>query len=222
MSISPLRHETVQSRIYEELRMMLMTGKFLPGQALKINDLSGAFGTSAQPVRESIRQLLAEHALEAVANRSARVPVYSFAQLEDLQRTRLALECLATEIAVEKITEAEVQHLEQVVQAELSSDERLDTIGSISRNLDFHFSLYRVSGSEVLLPMIESLWMRLGPQIRSAAENFDAREGRGAEMHLQVLEALKQRDVALARNSIERDINRTFELMRDILTGTST
>ncbi len=212
LGISSVRHETVQSRVYEELRNMLMTGKFLPGQALKINDLAEAFGTSAQPVRESIRQLVAEHALDASANKSARVPDLNAEQLEDLRRTRLALEGLAAEIAVQHVTPADIARLEQIVAEELSSDEGMDAVASISRNLDFHFTLYRCSRSEVLPPLIESLWMRIGPHIRTAAEYFDAREGRGAEMHIRVIEALKKGDAAGVRDAIECDINRFFDL----------
>ena len=216
LNFTPVRHETIQGSVYEELRTMLMTGKFLPGQALKIADLAQTFGTSAQPVRESIRQLVAEHALDASANRSARVPKLSSVQLEDLRRTRLALESLAAELAATQVTPDQIAHLEKILDDELSSDENRDIISSISRNLEFHFSLYRYSKSEVLPPLIESLWMRIGPNIRNAAEYFDAGEGRGVEMHIQLIAALKAKDAAGARAAIENDINRFFDLIAEI------
>ncbi|MFC0202151.1 GntR family transcriptional regulator [Paracoccus rhizosphaerae] len=47
LTILPVRHETVQSRVYDGLRQMLMSARFLPGQALRINNL-------AQPIPRPI------------------------------------------------------------------------------------------------------------------------------------------------------------------------
>jgi DNA-binding GntR family transcriptional regulator len=211
--VAPVMRETVQARVHQHLRHLLMVGRFQPGQALKIHDIAEVFGTSAQPVRESIRQLVAERALEALPNRSARVPLMDHDQLEDLRRTRLALEGLAAEISAERATHADVEALARIVDAEVQADEQLHVESSVSRNLEFHFTLYRISGSTILPPIIEGLWLQIGPNIRRAAENFDAREGRGAELHLRTVAALRKGDVKGVRSAIEDDINRFFDLL---------
>ena len=190
-----------------------MVGRFRPGQMLKIRDLADVFATSMQPIRESIRQLIAERALEAAPNSSARVPTLGAAQLEDLRLVRLAVEGLAAERATHTATPADVQALASVVAAELDADERQLVEASVSRNLEFHFRLYRLSGSPELLSIIEGLWLRLGPVIREAAENFDAREGKGAAHHSAMLEALRRNDAVAVRQSVEQDINHFFDLV---------
>lgn len=211
--MAPVMRETVQARVHQHLRHLLMVGRFQPGQALKIHDIAEVFGTSAQPVRESIRQLVAERALEALPNRSARVPQLDHDQLEDLRRTRLALEGLAAELSAERATAADIEALARIVEEEVQADEKLHVESSVSRNLEFHFTLYRISGSTVLPPIIEGLWLQIGPNIRRAAENFDAREGRGAELHLRTMAALRRKDVKGVRAAIEDDINRFFDLL---------
>jgi DNA-binding GntR family transcriptional regulator len=211
--VAPVMRETVQARVHQRLRHLLMVGRFQPGQALKIHDIAEVFGTSAQPVRESIRQLVAERALEALPNRSARVPLMSHEQLEDLRRTRLALEGLAAEISAERATPADIEALAKIVDEEVQADEQLHVESSVSRNLEFHFTLYRISGSTILPPIIEGLWLQIGPNIRRAAENFDARDGRGAELHLRTMAALHKGDVKGVRAAIEDDINRFFDLL---------
>ncbi|WP_221220721.1 GntR family transcriptional regulator [Variovorax sp. Sphag1AA] len=210
--IQPMERETLQARVYRELRQLLMVGRFRPGQVLKIRDLAEVFATSMQPIRESIRQLIAERALEAAANSSARVPNLNVAQLEDLRLVRLAVEGLAAERATLVATPADVKDLMSVVDAELEADQRQLVEASVSRNLEFHFRLYRLSGSQELLSIIEGLWLRLGPVIREAAENFDAREGKGAAHHSAMLAALRRNDAAKVRQSVERDINHFFDL----------
>jgi len=211
--VAPVMRETVQTRVHQQLRHLLMVGRFQPGQALKIHDLAEVFGTSAQPIRESIRQLVAERALEALPNRSARVPLMDDLRLEDLRRTRLALEGLAAELSAERATPADVEALAKIVDDEVEADEQLHVESSVSRNLEFHFRLYRISGSTVLPPIIEGLWLQIGPNIRRAAENFDARDGRGAELHIRTVEALRKGNIKGVRKAIEDDINRFFDLL---------
>ena len=81
LGVVPIQRETVQTRIHQQLRDLLMCGRFQPGQPLKMQELADLFGTSTQPVREAIRQLVAQKALEALPNRTARVPILSLERL---------------------------------------------------------------------------------------------------------------------------------------------
>jgi len=216
IGVAPVLRETVQERVYAELRKLLMQGRFQPGQALKIADLAAVFGTSHQPVREAIRQLVAERALEAAANRSARIPEWDRGRIDDLRKARLAIEGLTAEMAAARATADDVKHLARILDAEIAADDAARVEASVAQNRDFHFTLYRLSGSAVLLPIIESLWLQFGPYIRRSAEFFDGREGRGAKHHTEALRALKRRDPAKVRHAIERDIQRVFEILADI------
>lgn len=206
--------ETVQTRVHMQLRQLLMMGRFQPGQALKINDLAKVLGTSTQPVRESIRQLVAERALEALPNRSARVPLLSPERIEDLRRVRLALEGLAAELATERATPQDIDTLRAIAEAGSQADDELLIEASVSRNMEFHFVLYRISGSTVLPPIIDSLWLQIGPGIRRSAEIFDARDGRGTAMHYRIIEGLRAKAAATVREAVEDDINRFFDLLQ--------
>lgn len=214
--VSPVVRETVQERVYTELKTLLMQGRFQPGQPLKIAELAAVFGTSHQPVREAIRQLVAERAVEAAANRSARVPEWDRARLDDLRKARLAIEGMTAEIAAARATADDVKHLAHILDAEIAADDAARVEASVGQNREFHFTLYRLSGSAVLLPIIESLWLQFGPYIRRSAEFFDGREGRGAKHHAEALRALKRRDPVKVRQAIERDIQRVFEILSDI------
>ena len=64
---------TLRDQIYTRLREAIMAGRFLPGQHLGIIALAEALNVSAMPVREALRQLVAEGALEMLPNlRAAR------------------------------------------------------------------------------------------------------------------------------------------------------
>jgi len=216
VDVVPINRETVQERIYRQLRDLLMRGRFQPGQPLLIHDMADAFGTSAQPVREAIRQLVAEKALEASPNRSARVPILDRERMNDLRRARLTIEGLALELAAERITDRDIEALAELVDEEVRADDEARPEQSVAQNQAFHFTLYRLSGSTVLPPIIESLWLQIGPYIRRAAEYFDAREGRGAEFHVAAIAALRSGDAQSLQAAIEGDINRFFDLCIEI------
>lgn len=213
LGVVPIERATVHDRVYAQLRDLLMRGRFQPGQPLTIIELAEAFGTSAQPVRDAIRQLVAEKALEALPNRSARVPVLDADRLEDMRRVRRTVEGLAAELGAARATANDIQRLTEIVERETRADDENRTETSVLQNRDFHFTLYRLSGSTALPPIIESLWLQIGPYIRQSAEFFDARQGRGAEYHFRALDSLHQRDPAGVRRAIEDDIDRFFALL---------
>ncbi|GAB1361498.1 hypothetical protein MASR1M32_07340 [Rhodobacter sp.] len=97
-----------------------------------------------------------------------------------------------------------------------SSPETMDREATMNRI--FHFSIYRACGSEVLLPMIESLWLQSGPCTRAAIFAFsEAGEYDTASFHRALLTALEAGDAAAARQALVADISRPFAYLRSKL-----
>jgi DNA-binding GntR family transcriptional regulator len=213
LGVAPVVRATVNERVHADLRGLLMSGRFAPGQPLTIIELADAFGTSAQPVRDAIRKLCAEKALETLPNRTTRVPVLDRKQLDDLRVARRAVEGLAAELGAQRATDADVATLVAIVERETRAGDEHQVELRVRQNFDFHFTLYRLSDSSALLPLIESLWLQLGPYIRQTAEYFDARDGRGAEFHELALDGLRAKDPAAVRKAIEDDIDRLCALV---------
>ncbi len=213
LGIARIERETVQQRVHAALRDRLMSGAFEPGQGLKIADLALAFGVSAMPVREALNRLVAERALEALPNRSVRVPMLTARRLRDLRDVRRAIEGLATEMAIPKLLRQHLATLASLVEAQRLADAAQDTEASVRANWRFHFTIYDCSGSEALLPIIEGLWLQFGPYLRRAATLFDAGQGEATAFHAAIVAALRRGDAAAARAGIEADIARSFDLL---------
>jgi DNA-binding GntR family transcriptional regulator len=199
--------------VYSVLRDRLMRGGFEPGQKLKIAELATALGTSAMPVREALNRLAAERAIESMPNRSVRVPSLSRQSLRDLMEARFAIEGLAVSRAATNMDEGTLARLHQLIAAQSETDDEHVSEASAEQNRLFHFTIYRRSGSAVLLPIIESLWLQFGPYLRVASERFDGREGRGTNFHVEMVESLGRGDASAARKALESDIGRSFELV---------
>jgi DNA-binding GntR family transcriptional regulator len=205
--------DTVQDRVYVALRDQLMRGGFEPGQKLKIAELAAAFGTSAMPVRDALNRLTVERALETLPSRTVRVPALSKDALQDLRETRFAIEGLAISRAAANVTPESLDLLGRLIAAQTATDSEHISEESAEQNRAFHFAIYRQSGSAVLMPIIESLWLQFGPYLREASERFDGGEGRGTNFHQEILDALARRDPVAARTALEADIGRAFDLV---------
>jgi len=84
--IAPVETGTLGQRVYSGLRDYLMAGQLHPGQKLTLRELAAALNVSPMPVREAVRRLAAEGALEMLPNRRIRVPVVTKPRFRELLR----------------------------------------------------------------------------------------------------------------------------------------
>lgn len=201
------RRGELQDRVVSQLRRGLMIGAFVPGQTISLRKLADHLGTSAMPVREAINQLTAAHALEMLPNRTVCVPRMTPARFEELTRARHALEGMAAELACQRVTPQLVKRLAKL-NAELQRAIRSrDVLTCLSKNQEFHFTLYEAADSGVLAPLIESLWLQAGPIMYFSLIAPDM--AWDASAHGDLLKALAAREPAAARRALERDIRNT-------------
>ncbi len=219
--LAPVGRETVQDRVYTELRRALIGGLFEPSQVLTIRSLADALATSTMPVREAVGRLITEKALEALPNRSVRVPPITLERMDDLLRTRILIEGEAIALAAPRMSARQIA----VIEAMLTEWDEMralklkkDVDREVTLNQSFHFEIYRACGSAVLIPMIESLWLQSGPCIRVAIYAFsDAGEVDTAHYHRRIVTALAAKDGEAARQALVADISRPFAFLRNKL-----
>ena len=196
--------ETVQQWVFRRLRRTVMTGRFPPGQAVTIRGLAEALGVSAMPVREALRRLVAERALVLLDNRRVRVPEMTSARFDQLVTVRTLLECEAAARALPHADDAFIERLRALNRASDTAVEAGDTEAMIETNLAFHAALYGGRTDDVLLPLIESVWLQIGPFMRMALADLE--QHYPVDRHAQALEALERGDEQGLRAAVEADI----------------
>jgi DNA-binding GntR family transcriptional regulator len=215
LPISPIPRQTVQDHVYEQLKMLILNGEIEPGSTVTIQSLSDAFGVSPMPVRESLRRLVAEKALRVVAGRSVGVPPLTIERLEDLKRVRIEIEGAATEWAAQSITRTELKRLSELIELmDLAEIER-NRKKYVPANHEFHFIIYRCAGSEILLSVIESLWLQIGPYFGLLNASKDWRTSNTE--HRAIKRALSERNGAAARRALGADIEGAAAALKRIL-----
>lgn len=209
-ALSPVVRETLQTQAYNKLREALMTGLIMPGQSLTLRATAEVMGTSPMPVRDAVRRLEIEHALVARSNRTLGVPEMTYASLTELREVRVALEGLAAEKAARLITVEELAAVDRRYQ-EMAAAAAVGDHGAYLRaNWAFHSAIYRASGSQLLVSLIEPTWLRIGPYVRlMLPDRRNLTESLGN--HLRAVDALRRRDPAAARQAIVQDITDSAE-----------
>jgi len=197
----------VQNEVFERLRRGLMVGAFMPGQVMSLRKLATGFGTSPMPIREALTRLVVVKALEDTANGSVCVPRLTPDKLAELFAVRELLEGAAGEAACRRCTPALVASLTEINDELLDAIAKRNVLACLSSNQRFHFTLYEASGSDVLLPLIESLWLQFGPTMYLSLLSPDMPWD--ASAHLEILEGLRTCKPAVARRGVINDIRTT-------------
>jgi DNA-binding GntR family transcriptional regulator len=220
-SLAPVGRETLHERVYAELRRSLIHGVFDAGQVLRIVELAQTLQTSTMPVREALARLVSEQALEALPNRSVRVPVITRTRLDDLARARSLIEEQMVALALPNLTKADFEKLRRLTlacEAAFRSDDPDKAHKTSELNHAFHFYIYQAAGSGVLIPIVESLWLQSGPYVRAAAHIHDEnRDVPAVHHHWALIDALERGDKAAAMRALTDDITRSFNLIRNRL-----
>jgi DNA-binding GntR family transcriptional regulator len=209
-AIAPLDPTKLRENAYFALRDAFTRGAFAPGDVLTLRDLAAQLGVSMTPVREAVRRLVAEGALVDTPTRKLMVPAFDARRAGDLMAARLAMEALALDQSMDRMSETDLAALDAIL-------ERVpDTPGNMPdlvTNHEFHFTLYRIGGSEVLLPIVEALWLQYGAYLNLIINRPAASEIEEHVHHFELMDALRRGDRDAAHAALKADITRSFNFL---------
>jgi DNA-binding GntR family transcriptional regulator len=198
--------------VYRRVRDLILFGTLVPGQAVTIQGLAELIGAGMTPVREAIRRLTAEGALEAGGNRRVSVPQITRETLDQIAFVRLAVEPRLAELAATAMSDACLDDL-RAHDAEV--DEAIRT-GDIERYLEhnyrFHFRLYDQAEARTLAKIAASLWLQIGPSLRIVCGRYGT--ANLPDKHSEALAALAEGDGARAGAAIADDIRQGLGQVR--------
>ena len=98
--------------IYLALRERILSNDIAPGTRLVMRDVANRYEASDIPVREALRMLERDGLVETAPYRGARVTTLTAKEVEETYFIRSHLESIATGLAAERITDAELAQLD--------------------------------------------------------------------------------------------------------------
>ncbi len=207
--------DTQQDSTYATLRQWITVGRFLPGERLKIREVAAALGIGTMPVRAALLRLAAEGALTHSPNCGVSVPRLSRAEFDDVLQNRLLLEGEAAERGALRLSTNDKTRLRALLALMAQALVAQDAKAYQDANEEFHLVLYRAAGSPLLLSLIETVWLKVGPL---SNQLFDDNAALGVlnDAHDDLMCALDAGDAARARRALERDLFVAGQFLRRV------
>lgn len=209
--LAPVGRETLQDRIYRQLRNALIQARFDAGEFFLAGDVAQRMSVSSMPVREALARLVSERALEAMPNRRVRVPLLALERARDIAQARTLIESELAARAMANLAPADIERLEMLT---TEYEDTSDSQDVATLNHAFHFHLYEAAGSSVFMPIVESLWMQAGPYVRAAAKLHKPLTDTAATFHHRgILEAIESGDKTRVARELTADISQAFAIL---------
>jgi DNA-binding GntR family transcriptional regulator len=211
--------KTKADLIAERLRKDIAAGRIARGARLQQDQLAAQFNTSITPVREALRQLLAEGLLDGQPRRGVSVAEPNLEQIGSISVMRRLVEPYAARRASARLTRLDFERA-RAINAELAAQGRSDQELHFRRlNQDFHFLIYRACGLPTLVLEIERLWAAF------PWASLQLRKGRASESateHEAMLQAVVDDDQdAIQRRFEEHVHNGYLALVEQLGAGTT-
>jgi DNA-binding GntR family transcriptional regulator len=194
----------LKNKVYDGLKQAILDMNVyaeLGETRLDERQLSEDFGVSRTPVREAITRLEQEGFVKVIPRRGAFVVRKTKKEVLEMITVCAALESMAARLITERASDAEIATLRRMF-ATFDNDRVRAQIDEYSEtNIDFHQAILSMSKCDLLNQMAENLfahmrWIRM----RTIAE--DDRASRSIIDHMNIIEALEQRDADLAERLV--------------------
>ncbi|HEX2154623.1 MAG TPA: GntR family transcriptional regulator [Acidimicrobiia bacterium] len=181
-----VQYQSKTDLVAEALKKMIEDGDIQPGSFLRQRDVAEMLGVSPTPVREAFRRLEGEGYIITEPHRASVVVRSENSRLYENAQIRAALESLGASLAAPLVTPEVLSDLEEM-NRQLAESTDLEVARKANR--DFHFRIYELTESPVLLAQLKLLWRTLGtgPHVpRTIADSV--------KQHQAIIDALRDGD----------------------------
>ena len=193
-----------------KLQRDILTGEFKPGKKLTEQELCSRYMVSRTPVREALKQLETDGLVENILNRGAFVVGMSDQDYEDMFELRKIYEIQAVKWAIERISEEEMEKLEETFEFMEFYTLRNDIDKMLTINTGFHQVIYEASHNRQLKKLLSSYQNFV--KYKNAESVYDDDYLQSVlEEHRAIVKAFVDKDVKAGAQALERHMNKTKE-----------
>jgi len=195
--MSLTQKSTLNQQTYETLLNMLFSGDLPMGTQLDERELSQKLGVSRTPLREAITTLAREGLVQYAPYNGNFVKEWDVKQVEDLYIVRRALEVLAIQLAIPKLSNEDIDKIHAIVSKAGRALDENDLLAFAKFDSQFHEFIVQKTGNETLIDSLKRLSLQI-QMIRTIANRDPEVVHRTSYERPRILEALKNRDVESA------------------------
>ena len=210
-----LGRRVLREEIRDQLIEDILGGRLAAGDRIIEARIAAQFGVSQAPVREALRDLDVLGFVESSPFRGTIVRGISVEELVQLYPVRAVLEGLAAREAATRITDAELNKLQKLLETMRSIAAGGDDRRAVEADFAFHLMIVDASGNRVLRQTWDRMRLATTTFLTVSKSHHSLLEI--AERHAIVLEALRAHDGVTAEQAMRRHIEQPGQWLRAAL-----
>jgi DNA-binding GntR family transcriptional regulator len=191
--------ESIVDLAKRHMELWIIKGEYEPGQKLKEEEIATRLGISRPPIREAFKALETEGLVVRKPRRGVFVTEMTAKDVWEAYTLKAALYEMATELAMNAISENQINELDAVVQQMEAciKMEPVDLLQYQEYHQIFHHKIMIFSGHSRLKKISVSIHNQVGRFSYKSLQNKSHLQS-SVRYHRQILNAMKARDKALA------------------------
>jgi DNA-binding GntR family transcriptional regulator len=207
---------TRSDSVYAGLRRAIIEQALMPGDKLTEDVIGDRFGVSRTIVRTALARLHAEGLVDMQPNKGATIAQPSLSEAQDVFETRMCLERQVLVRLAKKVTEKDIERLQQHVALETKANAH-DGPAAIRLAGEFHILLASLSGNGVLARYVDEVVSRcsLILALYSRPHSSDC----SINEHQQIIDALRAGKSQAAIDAMDHHLKAVTD--RALLSSTS-
>ena len=195
----------LKDQVYEILKQNILSGAYLPGTRLVIDNLAEEYNVSRTPIRDVLHSLISKGLIDQ-KGKGYQVFNPSLSEVRDISSLRLELEKMAVEQCTLRCSDQELKKLETFKKIDL---EHLNNITLEEYDVSFHDEILKYTRNKHLtfhLHMVRDLWWLIRRWTK--AETSEEVKIISISQHLEIIDKIIERDVEGAKEFMEKHHNR--------------
>lgn len=213
---SSRRPMTTQQFVLDELRRGILTGDLRPGEPIRQDTVAARLGVSRVPLREALKILEGEGQVVYRPRRGYAVAELSMDDLVEVYRLREILEAEAVRVAVDRITDDDLDRLRDAERDVENAGRHTDVLAMSEANRRFHFTLIDAAGMPRLTRILRLLWDSTDAY-RSVYYGDEANRHRVEHEHRAIVAAVRARDADRIVGLLDEHRHAAVESLRPIV-----
>lgn len=170
----------------------------LPGDARLVQtEIAAELGVSTTPVREAMRELASDGLIVLDSHRIGTVRKPDWEEMSDIVAMKQALEVLAIEKSISRVTDANLATATQI--AEALADDSSDLGTWVQLNIEFHSLFHNATGSSRIASVLISLEKASGVFVAQAQRVHPEIREQAIRDHFLLIDAFRDRDLKRAK-----------------------
>lgn len=192
---------SLTDEIAEIIRNRILKGEYQIGEKIKETKIASELCVSRTPIREAFKLLENEGLIDYVPNRGCFAKGFTKQDIDDIYAVRTALEQIAVERSIDRITEDEIAQLEEQCDLLEFYAKKKDSKKVMELNSSFHEVIYASTQSRFMAQVLRS-YKEYIDKTRKSVFYDESYMLAILDEHRQIFDAIKARDKEAAAEAV--------------------